>query len=64
MGVAYCARSRGEKLLPARSRLGSTVVDTPARKLSFENGGDFILETRREVELYLGSAADAPRRAI
>jgi len=32
-------------------------VDAPRRKLSFENGGDFILETRREVELYL-----APRR--
>ena len=30
-------------------------MDTPARKLSFENGGDFILETRREVELYLAS---------
>jgi linoleoyl-CoA desaturase len=30
-------------------------VNTPARKLSFENGGDFILETRREVELYLAS---------
>jgi linoleoyl-CoA desaturase len=26
-----------------------------ARKLSFEKGGDFILETRREVELYLAS---------
>jgi len=26
-----------------------------AAKLSFEKGGDFILETRREVELYLAS---------
>ena len=26
-----------------------------ARKLSFDKGGDFILETRREVELYLAS---------
>ncbi|MDX6471552.1 MAG: linoleoyl-CoA desaturase [Gaiellaceae bacterium] len=32
-------------------------MNAPARKLSFDNGGDFILETRREVEAYL-----APRR--
>jgi linoleoyl-CoA desaturase len=30
-------------------------VDIARRKLSFENGGDFILETRKEVELYLAS---------
>jgi hypothetical protein len=30
-------------------------VDAPRRKLSFDNGGDFILETRREVEAYLAS---------
>src|SRR5439155_17181759 len=30
-------------------------VTAPAPKLSFGNGGDFILETRRDVERYLGS---------
>jgi linoleoyl-CoA desaturase len=30
-------------------------VTAPAPKLSFGNGGDFIVETRRDVELYLGS---------
>jgi linoleoyl-CoA desaturase len=30
-------------------------MSAPAQKLSFEKGGDFILETRREVETYLGS---------
>jgi len=30
-------------------------VKVPAQKLSFEKGGEFILETRREVETYLGS---------
>jgi linoleoyl-CoA desaturase len=30
-------------------------LSTVAGKLSFEKGGDFILETRREVELYLAS---------
>ena len=30
-------------------------MDIARRKLSFENGGDFILETRKEVELYLAS---------
>ena len=30
-------------------------MDTAARKLSFDNGGEFIADTRREVELYLAS---------
>jgi linoleoyl-CoA desaturase len=35
---------------------GLRPVRRAARKLSFENGGEFIIETRREVELYLGSS--------
>ena len=30
-------------------------LETAVQKLSFATGGDFILDTRREVELYLGS---------
>src|SRR5712691_2333506 len=47
-GYADEAPSAG---FPARVLRLSAVV----RKLSFEKGGDFILETRREVELYLAS---------
>src|SRR5579859_5807491 len=35
---------------------GLRAVKRVGRKLSFENGGEFIVETRREVELYLGSS--------
>ena len=37
-------------------------MKTAVQKLSFDNGGDFIVETRREVELYLALPADASRR--
>jgi linoleoyl-CoA desaturase len=36
----------------------------PPRKLSFANGGDFILETRREVEVYLASRRTRLRARI
>ena len=38
------------------------MVQTAVQKLSFATGGDFIVDTRREVELHLGVSATASRR--